>query len=401
MVPLWKKNKNNIEEKEYNEFYMNKFHDWIEPLKAIHIKAEGNVEYTALIYIPSRAPMDFYSKDFEKGIQLYTKNVFIMDKCKELVPEHFRFIKGLVDSADFSLNISREILQQDRQLQIIAKNIEKRVQKELEKLMKDDRETYSKFFKEFGVIIKAGIYENFGLHKDTLKNLLAFHSTHSDKMTSLEEYASRMPEDQKYIYYVAGENKESSSKLPQMEVLKDKGFEVLFFTDRVDEFAIKTLVEFDGKEFKSVTEEDIDLGENETDKMLLEEKQEENKDLLEKIKEHLGDKISSVRLSKRLKTSAVCLVSGEAGISFEMEKVLSEMPGETPMSGMKAERILEINPDHELFQSLKKINETSPDDLADFADLLYSQALLIEGFLLENPVEFANKMAKLMIKASK
>jgi molecular chaperone HtpG len=401
MIPLWKKNKNNIEEKEYNEFYMNKFHDWIEPLKAIHIKAEGNVEYTALIYIPSRAPMDFYSKDFEKGIQLYTKNVFIMDKCKELVPEHFRFIKGLVDSADFSLNISREILQQDRQLQIIAKNIEKRVQKELEKLMNDDRETYSKFFKEFGVIIKAGIYENFGLHKDTLKNLLAFYSTHSDKMTSLEEYASRMPEDQKYIYYVAGENKESSSKLPQMEVLKDKGFEVLFFTDRVDEFAIKTLVEFDGKEFKSVTEEDIDLGENETDKKLLEEKEEENKDLLEKIKEHLGNKISSVRLSKRLKTSAVCLVSGEAGISFEMEKVLSEMPGETPMSGMKAERILEINPDHELFQSLKKISETSPEDLDDFADLLYSQALLIEGFALENPVEFANKMAKLMIKASK
>ena len=400
MVPLWKRNKNEIDDEEYNDFYMNKFHDWTKPMKSIHIKAEGNIEYTALIYIPSRAPMDFYSKDFEKGMQLYTKNVFIMEKCKELVPEHFRFIKGLVDSSDFSLNISREILQQNRQLQVIAKNIEKRVQKELEKMMKNDRAEYCKFFKEFGVIIKAGIYENFGLYKDTLKNLLVFQSTHSEEMCSLKEYVSKMPEDQKYIYYVSGENKESSSRLPQMEMLKDKGFEVLFFTDKVDEFAIKTLVEFEGKEFKAITEEDIDLGEDEAQKKILEEKESENKDLLEKIKTYLGEKVTSVKLSKRLKSSAVCLVSGEAGISFEMEKVLSEMPGETPMGDMKAEKILEINPDHKLFTALKKINDSSPEDLGDFAELLYDQALLIEGFELENPVEFANKMAKIMIKAA-
>jgi molecular chaperone HtpG len=399
MVPLWKKNKAEIKEEEYNEFYKNNFHDWSDPLATIHYKVEGNIEYTALIYIPSKAPLDFYSKEYEKGLKLYTKNVFIMDKCKELVPDHFRFLKGLIDSSDFSLNISREILQQNRQLNIIAKNIEKKVVAELKKLLKDNRDKYIEFFKEFGRDIKFGIYNSFGVNKDTLKDLLIFESSYSDKPTTLKEYVERMKEEQKHIYFVSGENRAQLEKLPQMEAIKDKGYEVLFFTDKIDEFAIQVLMEYEGKSFKSINQGDLDLEENSDDKKALEEKEKENKELLEKIQKELEGKVSKVRLTNRLKSSPVCLVSGD-GVSFEMEKVMSEMPNANPMGDIKAERILEINPNHELFMALDKLYKSNNEEIKDIAYLLYSQALLIEGFKLDDPVEFSNIMANLIIKTS-
>lgn len=399
-VPLWKKSKTEITKEEYSEFYQGKFHDWMDPLKTIHFKVEGNLDYTALLYIPSKTPMDFYSKEFEKGLQLYSKNIFIMEKCKELIPDHFRFIKGLVDSPDLSLNISREILQQNRQLGVIAKNLEKKIQKELEKMLKTDREKYIKFWNEFGVNIKGGIYEDFGRHKDTLKNLLIFNTTKDENMTTLMEYKERMPEDQKYIYYVSGDNIKSLEKMPQLEGIKAKGWEVLYFTDKIDEFAIKSLGSFEDIPFKSIHEANEELS-SDDDKKMLDEVAKDNSDLFTKIKEALGDKISKVRPTTRLKSSAVCLVSGTDGISFEMEKLMSEMPGENPMGAIKAERILEINSDHELFKALVKVNETNPENLNKYAEVLYSQALLIEGFQLEDPMEFANNMTDLLIKASK
>ncbi len=399
-VPLWKKSKTEITKEEYSEFYQGKFHDWMDPLKTIHFKVEGNLDYTALLYIPSKTPMDFYSKEFEKGLQLYSKNIFIMEKCKELIPDHFRFIKGLVDSPDLSLNISREILQQNRQLGIIAKNLEKKIQKELEKMLKTDRDGYIKFWNEFGVNIKGGIYEDFGRHKDTLKNLLIFNTTKDENMTTLMEYKERMPEDQKHIYYVSGDNIKSLEKMPQLEGIKAKGWEVLYFTDKIDEFAIKSLGSFEDITFKSIHEANEELS-SDDDKKMLDEVAKDNSDLFTKIKEALGDKISKVRPTTRLKSSAVCLVSGTDGISFEMEKLMSEMPGENPMGAIKAERILEINSDHELFKALVKVNETNPENLNKYAEVLYSQALLIEGFQLEDPMEFANNMTDLLIKASK
>ena len=398
-TPLWKKSKTEVTEEEYNEFYQGKFHDWVNPLKTIHFKVEGNLDYTALLYIPSKTPMDFYSKEFEKGLQLYSKNIFIMEKCKELIPDHFRFIKGLVDSPDLSLNISREILQQNRELTIISKNLEKKIQKELEKMLKTDRETYIKFWTEFGINIKGGIYEDFGRHKDTLKKLLIFNSTKGEEMTTLKDYVERMPEDQKYIYYVAGENIQSLEKMPQLEGVKDKGWEVLYFTDKIDEFAIKSLGSFEDKPFKSIHEANEELS-SDDDKKMLEEIEKDNSDLFTKIKEALGDKVSKVRPTTRLKSSAVCLVSGTNGISFEMEKLMAEMPGDNPMGGMRAERILEINSNHELFKALIKTNEKHPERLGKYAEVLYSQALLIEGFKLEDPIEFANNMTELLIEAS-
>ncbi|MCK5780376.1 MAG: molecular chaperone HtpG [Psychrilyobacter sp.] len=399
-TPLWKKAKSEIKDDEYNKFYQGKFHDWTDPLKTIHFKVEGNLDYTALLYIPSKTPMDFYSKEFEKGLQLYSKNVFIMEKAKDLVPDHFRFMKGLIDSPDLSLNISREILQQDRQLKVIAKNLEKKIQRELEKMLKTDRETYNKFWKEFGINIKGGIYEEFGLHKDKLKDLVIFSTTFSDEMTTLKEYVERMPEEQKNIYYVAGESIESLSKMPQLEGIKEKGWEVLYFTDKIDEFAIKALGEYSEKTFKSIHEAGEELTSTD-DKKILDEVEKDNKDLFEKIKEILGSKVSDVKPTTRLKSSAVCLTSGSNGISFEMEKLMAEMPGENPMGPIKADRILEINSNHELFKALKSIYEKSPETLDKYAKVLYSQALLIEGFKLEDPMEFANDMTALIIEASK
>ena len=399
-TPLWKKSKTEITEEEYNEFYQGKFHDWVNPLKTIHFKVEGNLDYSALLYIPSKTPMDFYSKEFEKGLQLYSKNVFIMEKCKELIPDHFRFIKGLVDSPDLSLNISREILQQNRQLGVIAKNLEKKIQRELEKMLKNDREEYIKFWDEFGVNIKGGIYEDFGRYKNTLKNLLMFNTTKDESMTTLAEYKERMAEDQKHIYYVSGENIKSLEKMPQLEGIKAKGWEVLYFTDKIDEFAIKSLENFEDITFKSIHEANEELS-SDDDKKMLDELEKDNLDLFTKIKEALGDKISKVRPTTRLKSSAVCLVSGSDGISFEMEKLMADMPGDNPMGALKAERILEINSNHELFKALIKVNELHPENLNKYAKVLYSQALLIEGFQLEDPIEFANDMTELLIEASK
>ncbi len=399
MTPLWKKSKEQLSDEEYNEFYKGKFHDWVDPIKTIHYKVEGNIDYTALLFIPGKAPMDFYTKEFEKGLQLYTKNVFIMDKCKELIPDYFRFVKGLVDSSDFSLNVSREILQQNRQLEVIAKNIEKKIQKELKLLLKNEREKYEEFFSAFGNDIKYGVYDQYGAKKDLLKDLLIFDSSFNEKKTTLKEYVERMKEEQKYIYFVSGEDKEKLKNLPQMEGLREKGYEVLFFLDKIDEFAIQVLREYEGKEFKAINQGDLDKEINSDDKKLLDEKTEENKDLISELKEILKEKVADVRLTSRLKSSAVCLVSGE-GVSFEMEKVMKEMPGENPFGPVKADKILELNPNHDLFKSLNKVFEEDKKTLSDIADLLYSQALLIEGFPLEDPVDFSNKMTQLMIKAN-
>ncbi len=399
-TPLWKKSKAEVSDDEYKEFYKGKFHDWVDPLKTIHFKVEGNLDYTALLYIPSKAPMDFYSKDFEKGLGLYSKNVFIMEKCKELIPDHFRFIKGLVDSPDLSLNISREILQQNRQLSTISKNLEKKIQRELEKMLKSDRKNYEKFWKEFGVNIKGGIYENFGAHKDTLKDLLIFNSTSGDDMITLKEYVEKMPEDQKHIYYVAGESIKNLEKMPQLEGIKEKGWQVLYFVDKIDEFAIKTLVSYEDKTFKSIYEADEELS-SDDDKKMIEEIEKDNSDLFLKLKEALKDKVTDVKPTTRLKSSAVCLVNGSNGISFEMEKLMAELPGGNPMGPVKADRILEINSNHELFKALVRVYETTPEKLNKYAEVLYSQGLLIEGFKLEDPVEFANNMTDLLIEASK
>ncbi len=400
MTPIWKKNKNDITEEEYNEFYKGKFHDWVDPVKVIHTTVEGNIEYTALLYIPSKTPMDFHSKEYEKGLQLYTKNIFIMDKCKELVPDYFRFVKGLVDSSDFSLNISREILQQNKVLQSISNNLEKKIKKELETMLKNEREKYMEFFKNFGHDIKYGIYNEFGAKKDLLKDLLVFETSFNDEKTTLKEYVERMKEDQKEIYFVSGEDKNKLKKLPQMEVFKEKGFEVLFFLDKIDEFMLQALRDYDGKTFKSINQGDLNLNNNDDDKKLIEELEKNNKELLEAIKESLKEQVKDVKLTSRLKSSPVCLVSGE-GVSFEMEKVMKEMPGENPFGPVIADKILEINPNHPLFEALKKLFDTNKDEIKDFAELLYSQSLLIEGFPLEDPVEFSNKMANLMIKTAK
>ncbi len=400
MIPIWKKDKKDVTAEEYNEFYKSRFHDWTDPFEVIHSKAEGsNIEYTMLLFIPSKAPFDFYSKDFHKGIQLYSKNVFIMENCPELIPDYFRFVKGLVDSPDFSLNISREILQHDRQLKFISKNIEKKIVGTLKDMLEKDRKKYEEFWKEFGEAIKSGVYSSFGKN-DSLKELLVFSSSNSENMITLDEYTARMKENQKYIYYAVGENKNNIEKLPQMESLKDKGFEVLYFYDRIDEFTIESMRNYKDKEFKSITRGELDLGDNTEDKSKIEKLNEENKTLLEKIKEILKEKVSDVKLTGRLKTSAVCLVSDSKGISIGMEKIMADLP---QMKGLKAERILELNPEHAVFKALKTIYERDgeTEDLKEFSEILYSQALLIEGLSLEDPVEFANKMSNLIVKAVK
>lgn len=400
MTPLWKKNKNDISKEEYNEFYKGKFHDWIDPVKVIHTSVEGNMEYTALLFIPGKTPFDFHSKEYEKGLQLYTKNIFIMDKCKELVPDYFRFVRGLVDSADFSLNISREILQQNRVLQKISDNLEKKIKKELENMLKNERENYIELFKNFGHDIKYGIYNEFGAKKDLLKDLLIFDSSFNDEKTTLKEYIERMKEGQKDIYFVSGDDKNKLKKLPQMEKLKEKGYEVLFFLDKIDEFMLQALRDYDGKLFKSINQGNLDIESNDDDKKFIEELEKDNKELLDLIKDSIKENVKEVKLTNRLKSSPVCLVSGE-GVSFEMEKVMKEMPGENPFGPVVADKILEINPNHPLFEALKKIYISDKEDVKEFASLLYSQALLIEGFSLEDPVEFSNKMANLMIKSAK
>ena len=401
MQPLWTKNKSDITEDEYNEFFKNQFHEWENPMEVFHTKAEGTVEYTTLLCIPAKAPFNLYHVDYEPGIQLYSRHVFIMDKCKDLLPDYLRFMKGLVDSPDLSLNISRELLQQSRELKTIGRALEKNILKTLAKLLKNDREKYEKFWNEYGKSIKIGIYNSMYSGSDTvdkLKDLLLFLTSKEGKMATLKEYVDRMPESQKEIYYATAKDKDTIERLPQMELLREKGIEVLYLLDPVDEFAIETVREYEGKKFHSISRGDLDLEDAESQEVKKETEDiaKQNDDLMKDIKEVLGDKIAEVKVSSRLKSSAVCLVADEQGPSLSMEQTFAEM--DNPL--FKAKRILEINPHHELFTRLQSLHEGGKDsqDFKDYCDLLYTQALLIEGILPENPVDFANKLAKLMAK---
>jgi molecular chaperone HtpG len=396
MTPIWKKNKKDVSEVELNDFYKQKYYDYQDPLLNLLIKVEGNLEYTALIYIPKKAPYNMYSEKYEKGLQLYSKGVFIMDKCKELIPDYLRFVKGLVDSSDLSLNISRELLQKSKQLQEIAKNVEKKIVNKLENLMKNDIDKYLEFFKSFGVNLKFGIYEDYGLKKDLLQDLILYNTVNDDKMITLKQYVENMKEKQEFIYYASGKTKASVLAMPQMDLIKKQGYDVLILSDDVDEFVINIMQEYDKKKFKSINQGDLDLL-DETEKEKIKELNEQKKPLLEKLKEALTDDVTDVILSKRLTDSAVCLVSSE-GLSFEMEKVIANMPNEEKP---KASKILEINPNHAIFKALEKIYLDNPLEINNYADLLYSQALLIEGFELKDPVDFSKKMCDLIIKAAK
>ena len=389
MVPLWKKSKSELKEEDYKHFYTEKFYDYNEPLKYSHVVNEGVPSYNALLYIPSKAPYDFYSKEFEKGLQLYSNGVLIMDKCADLLPDYFCFVKGLVDSEDLSLNISREMLQHDRQLKVIAKSIEKTVSSELKKMLKNDRENYEKFWNEFGVQLKFGVYSGYGMNKDKLQDLLLFTSSQG-KLVTLDEYVTAMPEEQKFIYYATGESVARIEQLPQTELVKDKGFEILYLTDNVDEFALKMLMNYKEKEFKNVSSDDLGI-ENTEKQEEVKAKEEENADMLKSMADFLGESVSKVVLSKRLKSHPVC-ISSEGEITLEMEKVLNSMPGDQKV---KAQRVLEINPDHEIFGKLTAVSSDS-EKLEKYAKLLYTQALLIEGMPVENPVEFSNLICELM-----
>ena len=389
MVPLWRKNKNEIKPEEYNEFYKQKFNDYADPLKVIHTKTEGQATFDALLYIPENPPYDFYSKEYEKGLQLYSNGVLIMDKCSDLLPDYFSFVKGLVDSADLSLNISREMLQHDHQLKIIAKAIDKKIKNELTKMLKNDREKYEKFFKTFGLQLKYGVYANYGMEKDGLKDLLLFESSADDKPTTLKEYVGRMADSQNDIYYACGENAQKIALLPQIEAVKAKGYEVLYFTDEVDEFAIQMLMEYDGKHFVNVCKDDLDLS-TDAEKEAMTKKNEDAKDLLDKMKEALDGKVTAVKLSNKLGSHPVCL-SAEGYVSLEMEKVLNSMPGAN--QGVKAQLVLEVNAEHPIVEKLKSADE---ETLKKYTNLLYSSARLIAGLDLENPTEFSDTLAEMM-----
>ncbi len=392
MVPLWKKNKSELKEEDYKHFYTEKFYDYTEPLKYAHVKNEGVPSYNALLYIPGRAPFDFYSKDYEKGLQLYSNGVLIMDKCADLLPDYFSFVKGLVDSEDLSLNISREMLQHDRQLKVIAKSIEKTISSELKKMLKNDREKYEEFWKAFGLQIKYGAYSDYGMNKEKLQDLLLFTSSNEKKLVTLDEYVTGMREDQKYIYYAAGDSIERLEQLPQTELVKDNGYEILYLTDKVDEFVMRTLHSYKEKEFRNVSSDDLGI-ENTEKQEEIKAKEEESTDMLKTLGEALEGKVSKVVLSQRLKTHPVC-ISTEGDITLEMEKVLNSMPSDQKV---KAQRVLEINPEHEIYGKLKALSDSGDSEkLGKYAKLLYTQALLIEGMDIENPVEFSNLICELM-----
>ena len=398
MVPLWKRNKKDITEEEYNDFYKSKFNDFENPQRVMHNRVEGAVTYDSLLFIPSKVPMNYFSSDYERGLQLYSRGVFIMDKAKDLVPEHYRFVRGLVDSQDLNLNISREMLQNDRSMKLIADRIEKRITKELTDMLKNDREGYKKFWKNFGIQLKFGIYNSYGMLKDKLQDLLMFYSAKEKDYITLAEYVDKMPADQKEIYFASGETVEKIDLLPQVETVKDKGYDILYLTRDVDEFCLQMMRDYKEKPFKNVSQGDLNI-ESEEEKKELEQESTDNKSLLETIKEALGDKVVDVKLTSRLKSHPVCLSSSE-GVSFEMEKVLNAMPNAQAQQ-VKAGRILEINPKHELFNALKSVYEKNPDQVKDYASILFDEALLIEGFPVEDPVEFSNKITSLMISASK
>ena len=389
MVPIWRKNKSELKEEDYHNFYTEKHFGYEKPLKYTHVSAEGVVSYNAILYIPARAPFDFYTKEFEKGLELYSNGVMIMKKCGDLLPDYFGFVQGLVDSPDFSLNISREVLQHDKQLQFIAKKIKEKIKSELLSMLKEDRETYEKFFINFGKVLKYGLYSDWGLNKEFLQDLVMFYSSYEEKLTTLDEYVSRMKEDQKYIYYAAGESVDKLSKLPQAELIADKGFEILYFTDEIDEFAIKVLLNYKDKEFKNISSSDLDIKseDDNTDNV------EENKELFAFMKESLGEKVKEVRASKRLKTHPVCLAT-EGELSIEMEKVLNALPDKP--SSIHAEKILEINTSHQIFEKLKDAFHNDKEKFKKLSNVLFNQALLIEGLTIEDPVQYANDVYELI-----
>lgn len=390
MVPIWKKNKNELTEEDYQNFYEEKRYGYDKPLKHIHVSVDGAIRYNAILYIPEKTPFDYYSKEYEKGLELYSNGVLIMEKCADLLPDYFSFVKGMVDSEDLSLNISREMLQHDRQLKRIEKNLTKKIKSQLLSLLKDEREKYESFYESFGRQIKFGVYNDFGMNKEMLQDLLLFYSSKEKKLVSLDEYVERMPEDQKFIYYAAGDSIDRIEKLPQTELVADKGYEILYLTDDIDEFAIKMIATYKEKEFKSVSSGDLGLDQEEEK----EEKEvtEENKALFDYMKEILSGKVKNVKVSTRLKSHPVCLTA-EGEVSIEMEKVLSMMPDN---QNIKADKVLEINKNHEIFQSLKEAYEKDKDKVALYTNLLYNQALLIEGLSIEDPVEFTNNICKLM-----
>ena len=392
MVPIWKKAKKDLKEEDYNEFYSMTYYDFEKPLKTLHYKVEGNTSYSALLYIPSVRPFNYYSTDYKMGLKLYSKGVFIKDEAKELVSDYFRFVRGVVDSDDLSLNISREILQEDYQMAALKKSIDKKIKSALVKMLENERETYEKFFEQFGTQLKFGTYDNYGMNKDELIDLLIFKSSKEDKYVTLKEYVERMKEDQKDIYYATGESIEAIKELPQLEKVLDKGYEVLYFTDNVDEFMANIIGNYSDKPFKSLLQGDLDLDTKE-EKEEVEKKANDNKDLLATLKEELKDKVSDVKLSTRLKTSPVCLVSDD-GISINMAKTLNAMN----QGNIQANKILEINPDHELFKALAKVYETNKD-LSEYANLLYDQALLIAGLTIEDPLAYTKRVSDLMLKA--
>ncbi|CAM3826948.1 molecular chaperone HtpG [Mesobacillus zeae] len=392
MVPIWRKNKSELNEEDYVNFYNEKRYGFDKPLKHVHISVDGTIRYNAILFIPENMPFDYYSKEYEKGLELYSNGVLIMEKCADLLPDHFSFVKGMVDSEDLSLNISREILQHDRQLKLIAKNISKKIKSELQSLLKDDREEYETFYNSFGRQLKYGVYSDFGVNKEALQDLLLFHSSKEKKLVSLDEYVSRMPEEQKYIYYASGDSIDRIDKLPQTELVAEKGFEILYFTDEIDEFAIKMLMSYKDKEFKSVASGDLGI-EDGDGKEEAESAESEYKDLFASMKEILADKVKDVRASKRLKSHPVCL-STDGEITIEMEKILKAMPNS---QDVKAEKVLEINTNHEVFGSLKEAFGGDKEKLSLYTKLLYSQALLIEGLPIQDPVEFTNDMCKIMV----
>ncbi len=393
MIPIWRKQKEDLKDEDYNGFYMDKFGDYREPLHVINTKVEGSVTYNALLFIPAEPPFGYYTKNFEKGLQLYCNGVMIMENCGELLPDYFGFVRGIVDSADFSLNISREMLQHDRQLKLIAKNIEKKLRAELTKILQDTREKYEKFWKGFGLQLKYGMYADYGMHKDDLKDLILFHSLKENKLISFQEYVAKMPEEQKHIYYASGETEAKIAALPQSDAIQEKGYDILSMTEEVDEFAIKVLRTYADKEFKSVTDSDLGL-ESEAEKAEIQKKTDLNQVLLQEMSKALTGKVKAVRLSARLKKHPVCLVN-DGELSLEMEKVLNAMPAAEQK--VKAERVLEINAEHPLFAVLAQTVADQPEKIAMYAQLLYDQALLIAGMPIEDPVAFSNSISQLMI----
>ena len=393
MIPIWKKNKSEVSDEDYNNFYLEKFGDYQKPLKVIRTSVEGDVSYTALLYIPSHTPYDYYTKDFKRGLQLYSNGVLIMDKCEDLLPDCYGFVRGLVDSPDLSLNISREMLQHDRQLKIIAKNLDKKIKSELLDMLHKNREDYEKFFTTFGTTLKFGVYNDFGLNKDNLKDLLMFHSSTENKLVTLDEYVDRMKEGQDKIYYACGETVDKIELLPQVEAVKEKGYEILYLTENIDEFVVQVLMEHKEKKFINVCANDVDLDTDE-EKEALKKENEENKDMFTLMKETIGEGVQEVRFTHRLKNHPVCLTS-EGALSVEMEKVINSMPNDQKV---KAQTALEINDSHPIAQKIKDLYANDKEELKKYTQVLYAQARLIEGLPVENPTQISNLICEIIAK---